>query len=134
MRKTNRKKSTRAILGILLLFIAGLSGSYIYQTARTSDQRSVQITQELSKICRCESVKMDIYSKGVFGEKGYFVLEECDYDNFSDEAERVNRLLSVNIRGYKEIDRLELAFKNEQEVKTVIVKNGVIQQSKNDRS
>ena len=127
------KKTTKTILTmILFLCLGGLFGYTVTSSIKSTD-RSKQITQVLEDNCDCKEINQIIYAKGIqFGsnglstEKGEYQLVDCNFLSIKEEAERIHKLLSKEIRKFDKVDLLELEFLNGNNSEIIIIKNGKI--------
>lgn len=128
------EKLTKTIVrATLFLCLGGLFGYTVTTTIKSIDKSS-DIIEVLKDNCDCKEVNQIIYAKGIqvgknglSTEKGEYQLIDCKFESIKKETEKIQNLLKSKIKGYENIDLLELEFVNGQKTETVVIKDGIIQ-------
>ena len=134
-----KTKTNKRFWKFFLVFLSiGLLSGYLIGSAVKSKSKSDAIIEILRNECQCNEVNQIIYAEGIqFGangistEKGEYQLIDCNYESLDIEANRINEMLKKQVKKFKDIDQLELEFINKNRSETVVIKNGIIQKSKN---
>ncbi|WP_275315073.1 hypothetical protein [Tenacibaculum bernardetii] len=128
------EKLTKTIVrATLFLCLGGLFGYTVTTTIKSIDKSS-DIIEVLKDNCDCKEVNQIIYAKGIqvgknglSTEKGEYQLIDCKFESIKKETGKIQNLLKSKIKGYENIDLLELEFVNGQKTETVVIKDGIIQ-------
>lgn len=114
-------RNTKRTLKLIIVAISiGLLNSCGFSDMKEMFEKADKITSVMQNNCDCEEVSMLEYNIENFTTTATYKLVGCEFEEFEEEAQRVNQLLKDSIPNFCDIDHFNLVFvnKGEQKVKS----------------